>query len=216
MCVSLKIHRQCACGAAVALCVLGMNLLGCSNVLQQPVHLSSGANVSIAAEAEMLPLLRLSPKWIEKAFSEQQQLIVTGPHGERRELQAMLEIDSAAVRLALVHWGGVLARLSWDGEQLDVQRSPHLPSDVQPERVLSDLQLSLWPLPAIEQALPKDWTVAITAEGARLLRYKEVDKVKVSALPEGLLELYYIDSGWKLQVKTAMAQHMHPLKGVNF
>jgi hypothetical protein len=41
---------------------------------------------------------------------------------------------------------------SWDGNVVSAQKSAFVPENVDPERVLADVQLALWPLPDVRQA----------------------------------------------------------------
>ena len=43
-----------------------------------------------------------------------------------------------------------LFTVSWDGTAVSAQKSAFVPDDVDPERVLADMQLALWPLPAVQ------------------------------------------------------------------
>ena len=40
----------------------------------------------------------------------------------------------------------------YDGTSIDAQRSAFVPDQLDPERVLADMQLALWPLPAVQAA----------------------------------------------------------------
>ena len=40
----------------------------------------------------------------------------------------------------------------YDGKTIDAQKSPFVPASLDPERVLADMQLALWPLPAVQAA----------------------------------------------------------------
>jgi hypothetical protein len=73
-------------------------------------------------------------------------------------------------------------RLSWDGQTLQQQRAPWLPPQVQGERVLSDLQFTLWPIEAIRAALPAPWALDAVGSERRLLR-------------EGVVWLVVVDEG---------------------
>jgi hypothetical protein len=42
--------------------------------------------------------------------------------------------------------------LKYDGEHLSEERAPQVPSALQADRLLNDLQLVYWPLPALQQA----------------------------------------------------------------
>lgn len=40
----------------------------------------------------------------------------------------------------------------YDGKTIDTRKSPFVPDKLDPERVLADMQLALWPLPAVQAA----------------------------------------------------------------
>ncbi|EON20107.1 phospho-N-acetylmuramoyl-pentapeptide-transferase [Cupriavidus necator] len=110
-------------------------------------------------------LLRLPPASLQRELKLQQHITVEFTvlgRTERRELLALLEADAAHTRLAAVGGGQVLARLDWDGTTLQVSRAPWAPAELQPERILSDLQLTLWPAAAVRAALPAGWSFDAT------------------------------------------------------
>ncbi|NUT14233.1 MAG: DUF3261 domain-containing protein [Cupriavidus sp.] len=114
------------------------------------------------AVASATALLRLPPASLQRELKLQQHITVeftVQGRTEHRELLALLEADAARTRLAAVSGGQVLARLDWDGTTLRVSRSPWAPAELQPERILSDLQLALWPAAAIRAALPPGWSL---------------------------------------------------------
>jgi hypothetical protein len=43
----------------------------------------------------------------------------------------------------------------YDGKTIDAQKSAFVPDQLDPERVLADMQLALWPLPAVQAAFRK-------------------------------------------------------------
>ena len=127
---------------------------------------------TIAPTPAEVPLLRLPPASLGRTLNLQQQITVQypSPQGEQtRDMIALLEADAGHTRLAAVAGGQVLARIDWDGHDLRVTRAPWAPRELMPERILSDLQLSLWPIDAIQAALPSGWHVEATP-GMRLLR----------------------------------------------
>jgi hypothetical protein len=121
-----------------------------------------------AGPSEPPPLLRLPPASLGRSLAQQQLLTVT-VNGQSRQLDVMLEAEPGAVRLALLANGQTAARLEWDGVQLKETRAPWLPAVVSSERVLSDLQLVLWPIEAIRGALPAGWSLRSDAQGGRSL-----------------------------------------------
>lgn len=107
----------------------------------------------------VLPPLRLAPAALGQDMAVQQRLVFRfGSHV--RELDALLEVDAQAVRLAVQAMGRTGVTLQWDGVQLSEQRALWLPAAVRSERVLDDVQFSLWPADAVRAALPADWTLA--------------------------------------------------------
>jgi len=103
-----------------------------------------------------LPALRLAPSALGHELAVQQRLVFRfGTHV--RELDALLEVDASEVRLAVQAMGRTGVSLQWDGKHLAEQRAPWLPAAVRGERVLDDVQFSLWPADAIRAVLPADW-----------------------------------------------------------
>ena len=126
--------------------------------LLMAVLLLAGCATSPPAPAVALPALRLSPASLGQELALQQRLVFR--HGaHQRELDALLEVDAAEVRLVVQAMGQSGVRLQWDGRELTQQRAAWLPASVRGERVLDDLQFSLWPLDAIRTALPAGWQV---------------------------------------------------------
>lgn len=61
--------------------------------------------------------------------------------------------------------------LHYDGQHLDLKSSPHAPAALDGRRLLADLQLALWPLPALQRAVAGSaWLVSEPAPGTRRLR----------------------------------------------
>lgn len=118
------------------------------------------------------PVLRLAPQTLGRPLSLQQQLSVTVGEQTHR-IEVLLEADPAAVRLALISLGQTAARLEWDGLALKETRASWLPAVVSSERILSDLQLVLWPADAIRAVLPAGWTLAADAQERVLAQHGE-------------------------------------------
>lgn len=58
----------------------------------------------------------------------------------------------------------------YDGTTIDAQRSAFVPDQLDPERVLADMQLALWPLPAVQAAFrTRGLTVTEPFAGVRRL-----------------------------------------------
>lgn len=183
---------------AVALGVLVV-LAGCASPRQAA---APGAVAASATPSSAMPLLRLAPAALGRTLALQQQLSVRGPDGTQRHLQALLEADARELRIALTSMGQVLARMRWDGAQLDVQRSRHWPEQVAPERILSDLQLALWPVAQIAAALPPDWQLLASADGTRRLLQAGSTRIEVREPNPGVTEIDYLQEGWQLRIET--------------
>lgn len=139
----------------IALALVCLSLLGCATAPPRP--------------AVALPVLALAPAALGHELGVQQHLHFAFG-AQQRDLEALLEVDAAEVRLAVQALGQAGVRLTWDGQTLQQQRSPWLPPQVQGERVLSDLQFTLWPAEAIRAALPAPWTLQTSDNERRLLR----------------------------------------------
>ncbi|HEX5686917.1 MAG TPA: DUF3261 domain-containing protein [Ideonella sp.] len=103
---------------------------------------------------------RLPPASLGRTLAWQQRLQVTSQGRTQPPLDALLEADAQALRLALLGTGQTLARLEWDGRSLKAEQAAGWPKEIPAERVLSDMQLALWPLAALQAALPADATLA--------------------------------------------------------
>lgn len=96
----------------------------------------------------------LSPALLSTDFALLQR--VDGEFGGRRA-SWLFSLEKRGDRLALAATtadGNVLFQLTQQGEQVTITPSPLLPPQWQPEVVLMELQLALWPLPAIAANLP--------------------------------------------------------------
>lgn len=102
--------------------------------------------------------LKLAPQALGEAVSLQQHLTVER-NGRVDELDVALEIDSRSLELVGLAFGQRVLTLHYDGATLQSWRHIMLPSQVRSEDVLEDLQLALWPVEAIRQALPAGWSV---------------------------------------------------------
>lgn len=118
--------------------------------------LAACAHAPAPRAAIALPELKLAPAALGRELAVQQQLHFSFGT-QQRDLDALLEVDASEVRLAVQALGQSGVRLSWDGHSLQQQRAPWLPATVRGERVLGDLQFTLWPADAIRAALPAPW-----------------------------------------------------------
>ena len=116
----------------------------------------AGCATAPAPAAHATPQLRLAPALLGRPLNLQQHLTLRAP-ARNQQLDVLLEADARHVQLGLVAMGQVAARLDWDGTTLTESRAPWWPQEVSGARILSDLQLTLWPVDAIQAALPSGW-----------------------------------------------------------
>lgn len=101
--------------------------------------------------------------------------------------------------------------LQHDGRALQTRLAPQAPRQLDPRRVLADLQLALWPLSALQQALAGSaWQVSEPAAATRRLRRdgRLVAEVHyASADPwQGQLWLSNFETGYTLSVQSGPLQ----------
>lgn len=130
------------------------------------------AACSLAAPRVTAPLFPpLPPSTLGAARSALQ--LVQGSFGTH-ELAFQSVISADAGHLTLVVLGAEGQRwfsLRHDGRSLEVQSSALAPPALEPQRVLADLQLALWPLAALQQALDGSvWQVSEPVAATRRLR----------------------------------------------
>ncbi len=172
-----------------AAAVLGMLLLaGCA---------SPGG----APDAGRAPLLALAPAALGCSAAVQQRLTVQPPGRPQQQLEALLEVDAEAVRLAFFVMGQGMGTLVWDGQQWDKQLSRHWPAQLAPEQVLSDLQLAFWPAQVVQQAFQAPWSVEASATGRRLLRDGK-EHVRVQFIGTSAVEIIYPQGPFTLRVES--------------
>lgn len=144
------------------------------------------------------PLLRLSPASLGETLALQQQLTVDS-RGQTQSLDVILEADAQAVRLAAMNLGQTAARLEWDGATLTETRAPWWPAAIGGERILSDLQLMLWPAEAISATLPAGWELQSEPQG-RVLSHRGEAVVQVRYLTKTRSELVHLRDGYRIRV----------------
>lgn len=147
-----------------------------------------------------LPLLRLSPASLGRELAVAQRMDVQAG-GQSRSLDVALEVDADSVRLAVMQLGHTVARLEWDGRQLEQSLAPGWPKVVSAERVLSDLQLVWWPAAQVRLALPEGWSLTESAE-VRELRHGEQLITTARLLAPGQVELVQHTQGYTVQVRS--------------
>ncbi|OHX19087.1 hypothetical protein BI344_19440 [Chromobacterium sphagni] len=168
---------------------------------------------SIYAPQPRLPPIALSPASLGASLSLAQRLSA-GPLDPRDgkpspALDIQLEVDGDKLQLAGLALGQRILRLSWDGKTLQSQRSPLLPASVDEARIVRDIQLAYWPLPALRAALPADWSLDEQG-GTRILsrQGEEVVRIANQASPAwmGHSELINRREGYRLSIDSAPLQ----------
>jgi hypothetical protein len=101
---------------------------------------------------------KLAPATLGESIALQQHLKVERS-GRIDELDAALEVDANHIELIGLALGQRVLSLNYDGHELKSWRHVLLPSQVQAEDVLQDLQLVMWPIEPIRNALPEGWRV---------------------------------------------------------
>lgn len=180
-------------------------LVGLAGLVLASLLLAACASVTSPAKAPM-PLLRLSPASLGGSLSLQQQLWVS-TRGQEHRFDVVLEADAEAVRLAVLSLGQTAARLAWDGTQLTESKASWWPSAVSGERVLSDLQLMLWPVDAIANVLPPGWTLIQDAPTQRTLRQGQEVVATVRYVSSSVSELDQHREAYRIRVES------RPLEG---
>jgi hypothetical protein len=157
-------------------------LTACASAPPQPARLS----------------LRLAPATLGASIARQQHLKVER-EGRIEELDAALEIDESHLQLVGLAFGQRVMSISYDGKELNSWRHLMLPSQVQPEDVLSDIQLTLWPADEINKALPAGWrleddglrrTLYLNGAAVTTIRYQTMPRWNGTVVLENLRYRY--------------------------
>lgn len=157
-------------------------LAGCATAPPQPARLS----------------LRLAPATLGASIARQQHLTVERD-GRIDELDAALEIDEQHLQLVGLAFGQRVMTIRYDGKELSSWRHVMLPSQVQPEDVLRDIQLTLWPGDEINKALPAGWrleddglrrTLYFNGTPETVIRYAEMPRWSGTVVLENLRYRY--------------------------
>jgi hypothetical protein len=118
---------------------------------------------------------------------------------KNQQLDALLEADATTIRLALFSMGQTAARLSWDGQKLEENRAPWWPPAFSSAKILSDLQLVLWPSSVIRANLPAGWLLDENEQGRRLKEGTEV-VIKIQHPTPTRTLLTNLREGYRLQI----------------
>jgi hypothetical protein len=110
-------------------------------------HNPPGPDATKPAAATLAPPGALTPRSASQ--------VIHAAYGARAvTLRTAIQIDAVGLTVVGVSATGQrLFTASWDGANIKAERSPFVPQDLAPERVLADMQLALWPLESIRAAL---------------------------------------------------------------
>jgi Protein of unknown function (DUF3261) len=133
-----------------------MQRLAASGLLALSAFISAGCTEPRFQPGRLA--LKLPPAALGESVSLQQHLIVEW-NGRIDELDAVLEIDPQRLNLIGLVLGQRVFTLHYDGETLQSWRHPMFPSRLRDEDILEDIQLTLWPVEAIQRTLPTDWRI---------------------------------------------------------
>ena len=127
--------------------VMALAISGCSTLAPKPPSPQS-----------MQLGLKLAPAALGQSISLQQHLTIERD-GKIDEMDTALEVDQKQLELVGLALGKRVMTLHYDGVTLQSWRHPLLPEQVRGDDVLQDIQLTLWPVDAIQRALPAGWRI---------------------------------------------------------
>jgi hypothetical protein len=153
----------------------------------------------------------LTPATLDAARSARQ--LVHAAFGEH-DLAFQCVVDARPDAFTVVGLDALGQRwfsLHHDGRTLDTRLGPQAPQQLDPARVLADLQLALWPLSALQQALAGSaWQVSEPAPATRRLRRdgRLVAEVHYAGADpwQGQLWLSNFETGYTLSVESRPVQ----------
>lgn len=141
--------------------------------------------------------------------TQQVTQLLRGEFGEQQfNLRCVVTVNAEQLSvIGLTSMGMRAFTLRYDGTQLSEERAPQLPDALQAARLLNDLQLAYWPLPALQQAWqPLGAEVSEPYPGTRRLRRagKLLAEVHYAADPwHGRVWLRHIEHGYNLYIESS-------------
>jgi hypothetical protein len=132
------------CGPALLVVVLA----GCAHEPPSPAPSSAAVPAPTPAMSFPKPFFA-SPGALSPRSASQ---VIHAAYGSRvATLRTAVQIDAAGLKVVGVTATGMrLFAASFDGQRVSAERSPFVPKEVSPERVLADMQLALWPLASLQ------------------------------------------------------------------
>ena len=126
-------------------------------------------------------------------------------HDRSAHLDVALEVDAARIDLVGLALGQRVFSLHYDGKTLKSWRHPMWPAQLRAEQVLENLQLTLWPVNAIRQALPIGWSIQESGLRRTILQDGlAVMVIDYSALPvwSGKVEVANLQFDYRITIQS--------------
>jgi len=133
------------CGPALVV----MLFAGCTHAPTSRAPSSPAIPVPAPESPAVPPPFFASPEALSARSASQ---VIHAAYGSRvATLRTAIQIDAAGLKVVGVTATGMrLFSASFDGKRVSAERSPFVPKEVSPERVLADMQLALWPLASLQ------------------------------------------------------------------
>ena len=166
--------------------------------------LAGCAQFTAHRDYKSLPLL--SPTTFGVEASALQRLTVTSEISKvTLEIDAALEVDSQAVRVAGFLLGQRVLLLTWDGNDLQEVRATIVPRSLSGRSILRDLQLVYWPTAAVRAALLPGWRLEEAANQRRLYFGANLmlESKRHDAEPLGNAELWNHLEHYRIDIKAS-------------
>jgi hypothetical protein len=156
----------------------------------------------VTAKPELMPMAQ--PLGPTRRIVQQ----INAVWADREEsLLAVLELDARHIAMAgLSNDGLSLFNLTYDGKTVVSDKSPLLPESVNPEFIITDLQLVYWPLAMLQKNLPAEWRLE-EVDKKRFLTIRNKKQVEINYLSSDpvwpkIVELVNFQYNYRLHIKT--------------
>lgn len=102
------------------------------------------------------------------------QLVTATWPGGSDSLLCALELNAERIAMAGTSKDGLsLFNLSYDGENLALDKNPLLPDAIDPRAIVADMQLIYWPVAQLQDRLPPGWHLQSGANRRKLFQGAE-------------------------------------------
>jgi hypothetical protein len=132
--------------------------------------LAGGCAHSMRRTASSTPPALAAPDALSPRNASQ---VIHAAYGARAmTMRTAIQLDAAGLKVVgVTATGQRLFTVGWDGKSVTAEKSALVPDNVDPKRVLADVQLALWPLAALQETLRnQDLEVSEPFAGVRRLR----------------------------------------------